>query len=116
MQLSKQLLALAARTQNDGHLHLEAVEELQLSARAVPGGVHPKRVWRPLLLKALVERLGTQIRLEVHLRGHSASVSTLTSTTLSIESPSPKLQKPLRSGAQGHVDLGKSAQSMSKSA
>ena len=69
------MLVPAARTQDDGHLHLQAVEELQLGARAVPGGVHPERVGRPLLLEALVERLGAQIRLEVHLHGHSARVT-----------------------------------------
>ena len=47
-----------ARTQDDGQLHLDAVEELQLRAGAVPGGVYPEGVGAGARLEHQAHRAG----------------------------------------------------------
>ncbi len=56
------------RTQQDGQLHLDGVEELQLRARAVPGGVDAERIWRGALHgQALAVGGRAELLVEVHL-------------------------------------------------
>lgn len=55
------------RTQQDRDLHLDGVEELQLGARAVPGGVHAKGVGRAAGHgQALAVRRGAQGLVKLH--------------------------------------------------